>query len=119
MVLSFQDFPVILPPNILALPFNQDQQHPLYSKMKLLVLHLSEHPPDIQAFHQISQMLCWNPGDQPQGQGHQPVLRRWHSFMTSRNLDPYSIDVTAVLAFLHGTLHNGCLYGGLCVARSA
>ena len=68
MVSPFQDFPVILPPNILALPFNQDQQHPLYSKMKLLVLHLSEHPSDIQGFHQISQMLYWNPGDQPQGQ---------------------------------------------------
>ena len=32
MVSLLQDFPVILPPNILALPFNQDQQHPLYQK---------------------------------------------------------------------------------------
>ena len=30
--LTSPDFPVILPPNILALPFNQDQQHPLYQK---------------------------------------------------------------------------------------
>ena len=33
MVSLLQDFLVILPPNILALPFNQDQQHPLYSKI--------------------------------------------------------------------------------------
>ena len=33
MVSLLQDFPVIFPPNILALPVNQDQQHPLYPKI--------------------------------------------------------------------------------------
>ena len=33
MVSLLQDFPVILPPNILALPFNQDQQYLLYPKI--------------------------------------------------------------------------------------
>ena len=54
-----QDFPVILPLNILALPFNQDQQHPLYPKRKLLAVHLSANPSDIQTFHQKLQMLCY------------------------------------------------------------
>ena len=57
--LSLQDFSVILPPNILALPFSQDQQHPLYPKMKLLAVHLSANPSDIQTFHQKLQMLCY------------------------------------------------------------
>ena len=39
--------------------------------------------------------------------------------MISRNESPYSPDVTAVLAFLHGMYRSGCLYSGLCAARSA
>ena len=70
--LTSPDFPVILPPNILALPFNQDQQHPLYPKMKLLALHLSANPSDIQTFRQKLQMLSWSCGDQPQGQDMSP-----------------------------------------------
>ena len=50
---------------------------------------------------------------------YESVLRRWHSFAISRNENPCSPDVTAVLAFLHGMYHNGCLYSGLCAARSA
>ena len=68
MVPFLQDFLIILPPNILALPFNQDQQHPLYPKMKLLAVHLPAYPSDIQTFHQKLQMLSWNSGDQLQGQ---------------------------------------------------
>ena len=68
MASLLQDFPVILPPNILALPFSQDQQHPLHPKMKLLAVHLSANPSDIQTFHQKLQMLSWSRGDQSQGQ---------------------------------------------------
>ena len=68
MVSILQDFSVILPPNILALPFIQDQQHPLYPKMKLLAVHLSANPSDIQRFHQKLQKVSWSRGDQPQGQ---------------------------------------------------
>ena len=50
---------------------------------------------------------------------YESVLRRWHSFAISRNETPYSPDVTAVLAFLHGMYRNGCLYRGLCAARCA
>ena len=70
--LSLQDFSVILPPNILALPFSQDQQHPLHPKMKLLAVHLSANPSDIQTFHHKLQMLSWSRGDQPQGQDMSP-----------------------------------------------
>ena len=72
MVSLLQDFPVTLPPKILELPFNQDQQHPLYPKMKLLAVHLSAHPSDIQTFHQKLQMLSWSSGDQLQGQDISP-----------------------------------------------
>ena len=41
------------------------------------------------------------------------------SFAISRNENPYFPDVIARLAFLHGMYHNGCLYSGLCAARSA
>ena len=80
MASLLQDFPVILPPNILALPFSQDQQHPLYPKMKLLAVHLSANPSDIQTFHQKLQMLSWSCGDQPQHQ----------------DMSPYSEDGTAL-----------------------
>ena len=50
---------------------------------------------------------------------YESVLRRWYSFAISRNENPYSPDVTAVLAFLHGMYRYGCLYSGLCAARSA
>ena len=36
--------------------------------MKLLAVHLSAHPSDIQTFHQKLQMLSWSRGDQLQGQ---------------------------------------------------
>ena len=68
MVSLLQDFPVILPPNILALPCNQNQQHSFFPKMKLLAVHLSAHPSNIQTFHQKLQMLSWSRGDQRQGQ---------------------------------------------------
>ena len=42
-----------------------------------------------------------------------------HSFAILRNENPYSPDVTAELAFLHGMYRNGCLYSGLCAADSA
>ena len=50
------------------LPFNQDQKHSLYPKTKLLAVHLSVHPSDIQTFHQKLQILSWSRGNQPQGQ---------------------------------------------------
>ena len=60
-------------------PCNSSTKHPgiiiqsrsatsTYPKMKLLAVHLSGHPSDIQTFHQILQMLSWSRGDQPQGQ---------------------------------------------------
>ena len=72
MVSLLQDFPVILPPNTLALPFNQDQKYPRYPKMKLLAVHLSANPSDIQTFHQKLQILSWSCGYQPQGQDMSP-----------------------------------------------
>ena len=68
MVSLLQDFPVILPSNILALPCNQNQQHSFFPKMKLLAVHLSAHSSNIQTFHQKLQMLSWSRGDQRQGQ---------------------------------------------------
>ena len=50
---------------------------------------------------------------------YESVLRRCHGLVISRNENPYSPDVTAVLAFLHGMYRNSCLYSGLCAARSA
>ena len=44
------------------------------------------------------------------------ILGRLHSFAISRNENPSSPDVTALLAFLLGMYRNGCLYSGLCAA---
>ena len=55
----------------------------------------------------------WSHGDQLHGQD------MGQYFAISRNENPYSPDVTAVLAFLYSMYRNGCLYSGLCAARSA
>ena len=47
------------------------------------------------------------------------VLKRWHRYEISRNEDPYSPDVNTVLTFMYGMHLSGCLYSGLCAARSA
>ena len=36
--------------------------------MKLLAVHLSANPSDIQTFHRKLKMLSWSHGDKPQGQ---------------------------------------------------
>ena len=38
---------------------------------------------------------------------------------TSTNTDPCTSDVNTVISFMHGMYINGCLYSGLCAARSA
>ena len=58
----------------------------------------------------------WRPATRSR---YESVLRRWHKFAISRNGNPCSPDVIPVLTFLHGMYHNGCLYSGLCAARSA
>ena len=50
---------------------------------------------------------------------YESVLKRWHRYAISRNEDLYSPDVNTVLTFMHGIYLNGCLYSGLCTARSA
>ena len=50
---------------------------------------------------------------------YESVLRRWYSFAISRYENPYSPDITAVLAFLHGMCRKCCVYSGLCTARNA
>ena len=50
---------------------------------------------------------------------YESVLRRWFIYASSRNTDPYTPDVNTVLSFMHGMYINGCLYSGLCAARSA
>ena len=50
---------------------------------------------------------------------YESVLRRWFVYVTSRKTDPCTPDVNTVLAFMHRMYINGCLYSGLCAARSA
>ena len=50
---------------------------------------------------------------------YKSVLKQWHRYAISRNEDPYSPDVNTVLTLMHCMYLNGCLYRGLCTARSA
>ena len=50
---------------------------------------------------------------------YESVLRQWLVCATSRNTDPCTPDVNTVLPFMHDMYINGCLYSGLCAARSA
>ena len=50
---------------------------------------------------------------------YESVLRRWFIYASSRSTVTYTPDVNTVLSFMHGMYINGCLYSGLCAARSA
>ena len=45
--------------------------------------------------------------------------RRWVVYVISKNTDPCTPDLNTVLSFMHGMHINGCLYNGVCAARSA
>ena len=124
MVSLLQDFPVILPPNILALPlpFSQDQQHitSTLSENETAGIYLSANPSDIQTFHQKLQMLSWSRGDQSKGQDMSLYSEDGTALRYQGMRIPIlQMYITAVLAFLHGMYCNGFLYSGLCAARSA
>ena len=50
---------------------------------------------------------------------YESVLKRWKCYAISRNENPYITNIDTVLKFLHGMYNDGCLYSGLCAARSA
>ena len=52
MVPLLQDFSVVLPLKVWALPSNKGLQHSVYPKMKLLAVHFLGKPSDMQNFHQ-------------------------------------------------------------------
>ena len=50
---------------------------------------------------------------------YEAVLKKQKQHALSRNEDPIDTSVKSVLSFLHGMYTKGCLYSGLCGARSA
>ena len=64
MVKLLVNFPVLLPPNILTLPWKKSVQHPLYPKMKLLAVQLSGRHSETQVFHQKLLTLSHIRGEQ-------------------------------------------------------
>ena len=57
MIKLLVNFPVLLPPNILTLPWNKSVQHPLDRKMKFLAIELSARHYETQVFLQKLLML--------------------------------------------------------------
>ena len=60
-----EKFPDTFPPNILTLPSKRSAKHPLYSKMKLLAVHLSGKASETQTFQEKLRMLSQIRGEQP------------------------------------------------------
>ena len=50
---------------------------------------------------------------------YEAIPKKWKQHALSRNEDPIDTSVESVLSFLHGMYTKGCLYSGLCGARSA
>ena len=50
---------------------------------------------------------------------YEAIPKKWKQHALSRNEDPIDTSVESVLSFLHGMYTKGCLYNGLCGARSA
>ena len=50
---------------------------------------------------------------------YEAILKKWKQHALSRNEDAIDASVESVLPFLHGMYTKGCLYSGLCGARSA
>ena len=65
MVSLLKNFLILLPPNILILPSRRSAKHPLYSKMKLLAVHLLRKASETQTFQEKLQMLLQIHGEQP------------------------------------------------------
>ena len=65
MVSLLKNFLILLPPNILTLPSKRSAKHPLYLKMKLLVVHLSGKASETKTFQEKLQMLSQIRGEQP------------------------------------------------------
>ena len=49
---------------------------------------------------------------------YEGVLKKWRNHCLQRNENSYITDIKSVL-FLHCMNKNGCLYSGICVARSS
>ena len=49
----------------------------------------------------------------------QGVPRKWKSYCSQSGIDPLVTDVETVLDFLYSMYKGGCMYSGICVARSA
>ena len=117
MVPLLQDFPVVLPPNVLTLPSDKGLQHPLYTKTAGSSF-IGEAFRYTELPSKVTKVILelWRPSTRSR---YESVLKRWHRYAISRNEDPYSPDVNTVLTFMHGMYLNGCFYSGLCAARSA
>ena len=88
------------------------------SKLKLLVVLLSGGQSAIEKFHKKLRKLLdsWRTSTRSR---YESVLKRWKYYAISRNENPYITNIDSVLKFLHGMYNDGCLYSGLCAARSA
>ena len=65
MASLLKNFPILLPTNILTLPYKRSATHPLYPKMKLLTVNLSGKASERQTFQKKLQMLSQIRGEQP------------------------------------------------------
>ena len=50
---------------------------------------------------------------------YEAIPKKWKQHALSRNEDPIDTSVESVPSFLHGMYTKGCLYSGVCGARSA
>ena len=115
MLKMLQDFPLQLPSNtkLLILQSNQQAIYPLLPKMRLLAAGLlgkqsetENWRRDYRNYHRVVET----------NSKYEAILKKW---TLSRNEDHTDVSVENVLSFLHVMYTKGCLYSGMCGARSA
>ena len=121
MLKMLEDFPLQLPSNIklLILPSNKQATQPTITKDEAACYSIisetirnRKYPDDIVEIITES----WRHTTQSK---YEAVLKKQKQYALSRNEDPIDTSVKSVLSFLHGMYTKGCLYSGLCEARSA
>ena len=101
-----QDFPVVLPPNVLTLISLVSENETAGSSV------IGETFRYTELSQQVTKVILES--SQPSTTSrYESAFKRWHRYAISRNEDPYSPDVNTVLTFMHGMYLNGCLYSAL------
>ena len=105
-------------PDLLRLPSHSREQHPIWTKLNLLVCFFrkSLERYDLSSSAQEILMASWRSGTSKQ---YQSYLNRWKSYCQEHNVDLFNPDLKYPIEFLVSLYKTGLGYSAINTARSA